>query len=303
MSTLKVLLCSANPEVKNLQLAAEQRDIEERVAYAERISQKHSPSQRTSQRPPSFQFVVSGATRSRDLLRLLQLHTPQVLHISGHGAKGGELLLDSAESPFSVRETRTVVPKQLLYNVLREFSASLRLLFLNVCYSFTEAEQLTEIVDCVIAMNGTIEDPVALTFAATFYEQCALGSSVARAFRLAQAEVSFASGNPAMSQIPQLLVRRGIEPEVYHLVNIPKQLDGERAPSAVAELRRLIGQMLPFDASLQSFLLAYYPQVARQCGNDMQRTVKLNLLLMQERDIERLRERIEAYCVECAEEL
>lgn len=299
MSTLKVLLCSANPEVKNLQLAAEQRDIEERVAYAERISQKHSPLQRL----PSFQFVVSGATRSRDLLRLLQLHTPQVLHISGHGAKDGELLLDSAESPFSVRDTRTVVPKQLLYNVLREFSASLRLLFLNVCYSFTEAEQLTEIVDCVIAMHGTIEDPVALTFAATFYEQCALGSSVARAFRLAQAEVSCASGNPAMSQIPQLLVRRGIEPETYHLVNIPKQLDGERVPSAVAELRRLIGQLLPFDASLQSFLLAYYPQVARQCGSDMQRTVKLNLLLMQERDIGRLRERIETFCGECVDEL
>lgn len=298
MTPTKILLCAANPEVKNLQLAAEHREIEERVARAERDVQKQTPIPHAS----SFQFVVSPSTRSRDLLRLLQLHTPQVLHISGHGAQGGELLLDGVESPFSAKDSRTIMDKRILGDVVGEFSSTLRLVFLNVCYSVTESSALTERIDCLIAMNGTVEDPVALTFAATFYEQCALGSSVAKAFRLAQVEVSSQSGNYALSQVPQLRMRAGLDPEKYQLVKPPITPSSPRPSSEGAAVRRLIGQRLPFDPSLHAFLIAYYPQVARQCGSDMQRTVKLNLLLSLERDMNRLRQHVESFCEESADE-
>ncbi len=73
--------------------------------------------------------------------------------------------------------------------------------------------------------------------------------------------------------------------------------------STVAEMRIQISQRLPYDAVLQSFLLAYYPNVARQLGDNMQRTVKLNLLLTLERDMERLRGRLDSFCSEQHEEL
>lgn len=294
MSEIKILLCAANPEVKNLQLAAEQREIEERVERAERALQKVDPARERV----TFDFTILGSTRSRDLLRLLQLHKPQVLHMSGHGARGGELLLDTAESALLAKESRRVVGKNLLLEIVREFAQTLRVVFLNVCYSVTESQSLVDHIDCVIAMNGTIEDSVALTFAATFYEQCALGSSVARAFRLAQAEVSLYSGEPALCQIPQLLIRKGVDPERLFLVGIEAGQRVHNHVSQSAEMRILISQRLPYDAALQAFLLAYYPNVARQLGDNMQRTVKLNLLLTLERDLDRLRERLESFCSE-----
>lgn len=299
MSEIKILLCAANPEVRNLQLAAEQREIEERVERAERAIQKAEPARERV----TFDFTILGSTRSRDLLRLLQVHKPQILHISGHGARGGELLLDTEESSLSVKESRRVVGKSILLEIVREFSQTLRVVFLNVCYSVTESQSLAEHVDCVIAMNGTIEDPLALTFAATFYEQCALGSSVARAFRLAQAEVSLYAAVPTMSQIPQLLARKGVDPERLCLVGIAPIQSVQNQGSTVAEMRIQISQRLPYDAVLQSFLLAYYPNVARQLGDNMQRTVKLNLLLSLERDMERLRGRLDSFCSEQHEEL
>ena len=297
MSAIKILLCAANPEVQNLQLAAEQREIAERVERAERALQKTDPNHKLI----AFDFTVLGSTRSRDLLRLLQLQKPQVLHLSGHGARGGELLLDSAASSLSVKEARTVVRKSILLELVREFAETLLVVFLNVCYSVTESQSLIEVIDCVIAMNGTIEDPVALTFAATFYEQCALGSSVARAFRLAQVEVAHYSRESSLSQIPQLLTRKGVDPERLFLIGTDSRQSIQRQSSNVAAMRILIGQRLPYDAILQAFLLAYYPNIARQLGDNMQRTVKLNLLLSLERDMERLRQHLDCFCSEQTE--
>lgn len=290
MSPIKVLLCAANPEVKSLQLAAEQREIEERVERAERQIQKQAPQRMLC----GFDFAMLGSTRSRDLLRLLQLHRPQVLHFSGHGTKSGALLLDSSAPAVTEDRSRVVVGKSILCNLIREFSSDLRLVFLNACYSLTEALPLLHHVDCVIAMDGTIEDPAALTLAATFYEQCALGCSVARAFRLAQAELALLFAGSSAGQTPQLLVRNGADAESIVLSSATQSLPV--CHSSVMEMRKLLAQRIPFDPSLHAFLLSFYPSIARQCGSDMQRTVKLNLLFSVERDMNRLCERIDAFC-------
>jgi len=298
VSPIKILLCAANPEVKSLQLSAEQREIEERVERAERLIQKEEPQRRLC----GFDFAMLGSTRSRDLLRLLQLHRPQVLHLSGHGTKSGALLLESSIPTAEDDRPRTLVGKSILCDLVREFSRELRLVFLNTCYSVADAHSLSQYVDCVIAIDGTIEDPVALTLAATFYEQCALGCSVARAFRLAQTESSLLMGSPSASQIPQLLVRTGVDAESLYLSASTQPTAVLDAHLTVVETRKLMAQRIPFDPSLQAFLLSYYPSIARQCGSDMQRTVKLNLLFTVERDMRRLCERIEAFCTACPDE-
>jgi len=43
------------------------------------------------------------------------------------------------------------------------------------------------------------------------------------------------------------------------------------------------------------------PNIARQLGDNMQRTVKLNLLLSLERDMERLRQHLNLFCSEQTE--
>ena len=83
-----------------------------------------TPARRKSAHTP-LAGTLSGRD-PRDLLRLLQLHQPQVLHLSGHGARGGEPLLDSTASALSVKESPTFVRKCILLDLVRELAETLR---------------------------------------------------------------------------------------------------------------------------------------------------------------------------------
>lgn len=320
MKKVKVLLLAANPEEKNLRLAAEQRGIRECVELSERQFQKAHPD-----RPLSpIEFIPISAARIRDLPRMLALHGPQVLHFSGHGASGGEILFETPTGQ------RAAIPPALLGRVLTPFSGMLRLVLLNACYSQDQAQALIAGVDCCIGLSKAIEDEVALLFAQAFYDLVALGMSVGHAFHCACQELTTLGDGESWADAPRLHCRDGVNANQVFLHALaapphgapafafggpcaaadsaPTAEPGNFAPAlqrldtlpterlSIGQLRRAIDQLLLADAELSGFLRSKYPASAQQIGDNMQRASKLNILFTYEADLGRLRRRLIDYC-------
>ena len=75
-----------------------------------------------------------GAVRWRDLRQLILEQKPHVVHFSGHGARTGELILETdsgATAPVPIDAV------ELLFQAVQEARAAdpIRLVVLNACYS------------------------------------------------------------------------------------------------------------------------------------------------------------------------
>lgn len=286
---MKVLLVSANPEPDNLRLAAEQREIISRTELAERKLQK----QLTGPAVP-IHFIHSGAVRIQDLVSDLFLHKPQILHFSGHGAQGGILLLETATGG------RALVPPDQLVQICAEHRDSLRLVFLNACYSSDVANRLVGPLDAAIGMTETVEDPVALEFAATFYSLLALRVSVGRAFRTARTTAGLVNPGKGSLDSLYLTVRGGLDADALYLDGAAAAATGGASPLAQTPqnntlVRRALDRDLHDDPHLSAFLMTYYPSIERQMGANMTRIVKINTLLIYERDLSRLMRNLAEY--------
>jgi WD40 repeat protein len=233
METIKVLLFAANaPGTAPLDLAREFREIDEEV----RMSPFRS----------AVELILVPAARPIDLLRKLNENRPQVVHFSSHGDPEA-IHLESddpqAETPGpsgshargeDERDMKAVPPdvvgaggigpgpppglsKSTLARVLRACDeGELRLVVLNACHTRSQAEALTEVVDCVVSMNRTISDRAAIKFAASFYGALAFGKSVQKAFEQGVARLSAEGIGEA--DTPELLVRAGVDPSRVVLV-------------------------------------------------------------------------------------
>ncbi len=226
METIKVLLFAANPQgTAPLDLAREFREIDEEV----RMSPNRS----------AVELILVPGTRPVNLLRKLNENRPQVIHFSSHGDPDA-IVLESdeqeADAPglagphmrgMDERDMKSIQPggvetgstgqgqprgvsKSALVNVLRACDeGNLRLVVLNACHTRSQAEALTEIVDCVVSMNRTITDRAAIKFAASFYGALAFGRSVRNAFEQGVARLS--AEGIGETDTPELLVRAGVD--------------------------------------------------------------------------------------------
>jgi WD40 repeat protein len=225
METIKVLLFAANPPgTAPLDLAREFREIDEEV----RMSPYRS----------AVELILVPGTRPVDLLRKLNEKRPQVIHFSSHG-NPDEILLESDDpeadasgssgSPTRGSDERDMtlvrphgpemigvdqgrprgLSKSALVSVLRACDeGNLQLVVLNACHTRSQAEALTEIVDCVVSMARTITDRAAIKFAASFYGALAFGRSVRNAFEQGVARLS--AEGIGETDTPELLVRAGV---------------------------------------------------------------------------------------------
>ncbi|MEO8166388.1 MAG: hypothetical protein ABI619_13435, partial [Betaproteobacteria bacterium] len=93
---------------------------------------------------------------------------------------------------------------------------------LNACDSRSQAELITQHIDCVIGMNKPIGDAAAIVFAASFYRAIGFGRSVREAFEQGQAALKL-EGIPE-ENTPELLLRPGVNPaEIVLLRETPVQ--------------------------------------------------------------------------------
>jgi WD40 repeat protein len=245
METIKVLLFAASPRgAAPLDLPREFREIDEEV--------------RMSPHRAAVELILVPGTRPVDLLRKLNENRPQVVHFSSHG-EPGELILESGEEeagqggallrsadernmerlrpePAASGETGSGQPHRVsrsaLVDVLRSTDeGNLRLVVLNACHTRTQAEALTEVVDCVVSMNRAVSDRAAIKFAASFYGALAFGRSVRTALEQGLARLS--AEGIGETDTPELLVRAGVDASRVVLVRpAPDRIPVPVAPPA-----------------------------------------------------------------------
>jgi hypothetical protein len=144
-----------------------------------------------------FELIQEWSARARDLLGAIMKYKPDIVHFSGHGNKNGILLMDDDGN------TR-VASKEALADLFSIFRNSIRLVFLNACYSKHHIEAFKQTIDFTIGMKTVVGDSAAIEFAATFYRALAYGHSVEEAFMLARVPLT-----KKAAKTPILFKRRG----------------------------------------------------------------------------------------------
>jgi len=210
---MKILALQANPRNSTvLRLAEETRQIREQLlAHA-----------------PSTDLIVAGAVRPHDLPALFHYYQPDVVHFSGHGSRGGDLLLEDGSHRGSE------IPARLLAEAFAQLAPAVRCVFLNSCFSSGQAKDIAKQVPCVIGMRSTVSDLAAISFAAGFYRGLAIGKSVYDAMELAIYETKLSRLSDELK--PKLVVRKGPkapDPRDIYVIRGPQLLahfDPENKP-------------------------------------------------------------------------
>jgi hypothetical protein len=144
-----------------------------------------------------FAVKQHWAVEDRHLQDALLTHRPDIVHLSGHGGRGGAPVFERDPG------TRDVAPVGGLAGpggeqargagLARVFATArgrVRCVVLNACHSLAAAELLASHVGCAIGVADAIDDAAALRFSWAFYNALGHGASVKRAFDLALAQLA-----------------------------------------------------------------------------------------------------------------
>lgn len=191
---IKILFLAAGPtDLVRLNLDEESRQIDQALREAEFrnlfILEKHY------------------AVRATDLPPLLMCYRPDIVHISGHGAADGQILLmreDGRSQP---------VPPATLARLFALLKDNVRCVVLNACYSEPQAQAIAESIDCVIGLSDAISDRAALRFSIAFYQALAYGRDIGSAFELACVQLELVGIDE--DNVPRLITR---DPTLIRLV-------------------------------------------------------------------------------------
>lgn len=146
------------------------------------------------------ELVQKWAVRVGELQEHLLRTKPNLLHFSGHGSADRSIFLQGEDG------LRRPVAADRLARLLGRFSARLRCVVLNACYTEEHGEAIAEQVDCVVGMSTQVSDPVAIRFASAFYQAVASGVSVKEAVEQARADIEL--GEMDGAEVPILVARR-----------------------------------------------------------------------------------------------
>jgi len=161
----RILILSANPKnTGRLRLDEEMRVIQTAL--------EQSPL------PQPFEVMLRPAVRVNDLQSVLSADKPHIVHFCGHGADTQGLALENELGQLQLVST------QALANLFQLFQTDVECVFLNACYSATQAEAIHQHIDCVVGMNQAVGDKAAIAFAQGFYRAIATDAAYDRAFAL-----------------------------------------------------------------------------------------------------------------------
>lgn len=185
----RILFLSANPWTTSRILVDEEaREIFERL--------QEGPYR------DKFDLKKHAATRPNDLQRLLLMHRPHIVHFSGHGSKKQKIILGGAPG------RGKTVDQQGLAEVFGLYSAHVRLVLLNACFTRAQASSLAEVIDYSIGTGKGIGDKGGVAFAGAFYRALSFGKSIREAFGSAKAELGLTK--MPRTQGIELFVRDGV---------------------------------------------------------------------------------------------
>ncbi|HEY0558060.1 MAG TPA: CHAT domain-containing protein [Thermoanaerobaculia bacterium] len=203
LSCVRVLFLAACPSgAPSLRLDQEAKAIQEAL--------------RMSKNGERFEVEQSWAAGDRELQDGLLRYSPDVVHLSGHGSRSGQILLeeDAASRDMGPRPATVPQPENLwLQGLVRIFAAArgrIRCVVLNACHSEPTALALAQVVGCVVGMSEAIEDAASIRFSWSFYNALGYGMSLKAAFDLAMGQLALASLRT--SDVPRLITA-GVAPE------------------------------------------------------------------------------------------
>jgi diguanylate cyclase (GGDEF)-like protein len=197
-SKVRILFLAANPRgTPWIQLDEEIRAITKRI--------------QESSHPDSLELISMWAVRTDDLLQGLNKHKPHIVHFSAHGTRVGEIIFVSEGG-----KPKAVGAKALraLFETLRD---NVRVVVLNACYSKIQAAAISEVIDCVVGIQNSLQDSFAIAFAASFYSALGFGRSVQEAFEQGRVAILLEGGSE--HDTPDLLVRTGVNPAKVYLLD------------------------------------------------------------------------------------
>ncbi len=195
----KILFLAANPTNETrLAIDKECREIEQKI--------------RASEHRENFELLIKLAVEPGDLLQYLQQHTPHIVHFSGHGSKSQELIFEDPQGGAQA------VSKEALTQLFKTLKDNIRVVILNACFSQSQAEAITENIDCAIGMNDAIGDRAAIKFAAAFYQAIGFGRSIQDAFYLGKTALLL-EGIPE-EDTPTLVTRKEVNPAAIFLFDL-----------------------------------------------------------------------------------
>jgi len=198
VTKMQVVFFSASPlDESRLRVDQEAREIEERV--------------RAAAHRDWVSIRIRTASRSQDLLQVLNEEPAVVVHFSGHGAGSGGIVFEDRDG------NAKPVSGQALRQLFAAAGRMVKLVFLNACDSRLQAEAIRDQVGCVVAMSESVADEAAIAFAAAFYGAIAFGRDVANAFEQGLAAIALEALPGA--DAPVLLTRDGVDPSRIVLVN------------------------------------------------------------------------------------
>jgi hypothetical protein len=189
---IRILFLSADPVDKGLlRLSEEVRAFDERITLG---SAKDA-----------FELTQQFALRPNDLQQALLKYQPHIVHFSGHRSLTKEILLEERSGKSS-----PVTGKGLaeLFRILRD---NVRIVFFDACFSMSQAEAISSVIDYTVGTNKAVGDQAAVAFAVAFYRALAFGRSVISAFELAKTEIDLV--RIPGGDTPVLLIRAGVDRE------------------------------------------------------------------------------------------
>lgn len=170
-NTIRILFLSANPWTTSRILV----DEEEREIFEGLQEGRYRD---------NFELHKHAATRPNDLQRFLMMYEPHIVHFSGHGSKRHKIILGG--TPGRGQE----VDRQGLVEMFALYQKHVRLVFLNACFTRTQARSLSEVIDYSVGTGTAIGDKGGVAFAGAFYRALGFGWSVKEAFQSAKAELA-----------------------------------------------------------------------------------------------------------------
>ncbi|MBD2598009.1 SIR2 family protein [Nostoc spongiaeforme FACHB-130] len=121
-----------------------------------------------SENREKFEIKFRPAVKRHELIHILDIEKPDIVHFSGHGKETG-LVFEGDEGKSEV------VLANALAHLFEQFSNDIECVVLNACYSESEAQKIHEHIRYVIGIKNQISDTAAIQFAVSFYDAIFLG--------------------------------------------------------------------------------------------------------------------------------
>lgn len=208
---LKILFIAAEPiQIVASDLATGAQLVRKPLALDREFREIQSKIRASAERD-LIQLVPCLAATPDDLMQSLHEVQPQIVHFSGHGTDGNDLVFVGKNGKPSL------IPMRAVESLFRVMKDDIRMVVLNACSSKPQAKAVTKHVEFAIGMTKGIGDEAAITFASSVYRAIGFGGSVKRAFE--EGLLALQVHRIDEDRTPKLLSRKGVNPNDVRLID------------------------------------------------------------------------------------